>query len=117
MYDSFLLMAVGNVSFVDARDALLAADQIRFGGADTDLLWEAFASTGLGTEASSATNADTDPTPSFTDPVGPNATVRFRPVGDATGAANVRIYVGDYQARAVPWPTPTRAPRSRRPRR
>ena len=102
VYDSFLLMAVGNVSFVDARDALLAADQIRFGGADTDLLWEAFASTGLGAEASSATNADTDPTPSFTDPVGPNATVRFRPVGDATGAANVRIYVGDYQARAVP---------------
>ncbi|MCB0790461.1 MAG: M36 family metallopeptidase [Flavobacteriales bacterium] len=38
--------------FVDARDAILLADQVVFGGANQALLWEAFARRGLGYSAS-----------------------------------------------------------------
>src|SRR5690606_877395 len=47
--------------FVDARDAILAADGLLYGGAHTDLLWAAFARRGLGFSASQGsphTNAD-----------------------------------------------------------
>lgn len=37
--------------FVDARDAILQADQIRYGGANQELLWEVFARRGLGYSA------------------------------------------------------------------
>ena len=100
-FDSLLLMASGAVSFVDHRDALLAADTIRFGGADQDIMWNAFAGRGLGSGAFSADQNAADPTPSFQSPNGTNATVTFRPSGDAQGAP-VRLYVGDYEARSVP---------------
>jgi extracellular elastinolytic metalloproteinase len=100
-YDALLLMANGAVSFVDHRDALLAADTIRFGGADQDIMWKAFARRGLGSGAFSADQNALDPTPSFQSPAGQNAAVTFRPGGDAKGAP-VRLYVGDYEARAVP---------------
>jgi len=45
--------------------------------------------------------ADTDPTPSFASPYANNATVTLRPLGDSAGAV-VRLYVGGYEARAVP---------------
>jgi extracellular elastinolytic metalloproteinase len=100
-FDSLLLMASGAVSFVDHRDALLAADSIRFGGANQDILWNAFAKRGLGSGAFSADQNAADPTPSFQSPTGANATVAFKPSGDAKGAS-VRLYVGDYEARSVP---------------
>jgi hypothetical protein len=100
-YDALLLMASGAVSYVDHRDALLAADAIRFGGADRSLLWDQFAQHGLGVEASSNGTADPDPAPSFASPASRNATVALRPSGDAEGG-KVRLYVGDYEARAVP---------------
>ena len=53
VFDAWLLMASGAVSMVDARDAMLAADLIRFGGANQDLLWNAFATRGLGEDAAS----------------------------------------------------------------
>jgi hypothetical protein len=46
VFDSYLLMAQSRVSMVDARDALLAAERIRTGGADQDLLLSVFASRG-----------------------------------------------------------------------
>jgi extracellular elastinolytic metalloproteinase len=103
VYDAWLLMADGNVSMVDARDAMLTADQLRFGGANQDLLWNAFAGRGLGSGAASNTNADTDATPSFASPRARNATVRFRLVDDGGAQVpNARVFVGHYQARAVP---------------
>jgi extracellular elastinolytic metalloproteinase len=39
-------------SFFDARDAIIQADQIRTGGANTCLIWKAFAERGLGQDAS-----------------------------------------------------------------
>ena len=40
-----------NPGFVDARDAILQADQALYGGANTCLIWEAFAKRGLGADA------------------------------------------------------------------
>lgn len=100
-FDALLLMASGAVSYVDHRDALLAADAIRFGGANQDILWNAFAAHGLGSGASSAGSGDPNPVPSFASPYTANATATLKPGGDATGAA-VRLYVGDYEGRAMP---------------
>src|SRR5207248_409988 len=103
VYDAWLLMANGNVSMLDARDAMLAADQIRFAGANQELLWNAFAGRGMGSGAATNTNADSDATPSLASPRANNATVRFRLVDDDGAAVpNARVFAGDYQARAVP---------------
>jgi extracellular elastinolytic metalloproteinase len=103
VFDSFLLMAQSQVSMVDARDALLAADFIRFRGADLELMWDAFAKRGLGEHAVSNGAGDPNPTPSFASPFATEATVTFasvdeggRPVEDA------QVFAGRYQARAVP---------------
>ena len=85
VYDAWLLMASGNVSMLNARDAFIAADQIRFGGANRELLWNTFASHGFGKNASSNGGGDTDPIPSFESDFANNATVTFKAVGDANG--------------------------------
>ncbi|MFL6125893.1 M36 family metallopeptidase [Actinophytocola sp.] len=98
-FDALLLSASGAVSFVDMRDAILAANEVRYGGADVALLQDAFAQNGLGRDATSAGPNDPDPTPSFASASGHNATLRFAPTGSRAPA---RLYVGDYEARAVP---------------
>ncbi|GAA3151512.1 hypothetical protein GCM10010466_48250 [Planomonospora alba] len=100
-FDALLLMASGAVSYVDHRDALLAADAIRFGGKNQDIMWRAFARHGLGEGAASLNQNDPDPTPGFADPVGKNGTLRLTPLGEAKKAA-LRLYVGHYEGRAVP---------------
>jgi hypothetical protein len=100
MFDSFLLQAASQVSMVDMRDNMLAADLVRFGGANQDLIWQAFAESGLGQDAVTLPT-DTDPTPSFASPFANNATVTLRPLGESLGAV-IRLYVGDYEARSVP---------------
>lgn len=100
-FDALLLMATGRVSYVDHRNALLAADTIRFGGRDHELMWKVFARHGLGEDAAGNGPADADPAPSFASPLSRNAHVTLKPAGDAEGA-KVRLYVGDYEARAVP---------------
>ena len=99
-FDSFLLQASNQFSMLDMRDNVLAADQVRFGGANQDILWNAFAESGMGVGATSTPN-DTDPIPSFASPHADNATVTLRPVGESLGA-NLRLYLGDYEARAMP---------------
>ncbi|MFC7588456.1 M36 family metallopeptidase [Nonomuraea antimicrobica] len=100
-FDALLLMATGSVSYVDHRDALLAADAIRFGGANQDIIWRAFAEHGLGEGAVSRGASDADPTPSFVNPSGKNGSLQLKPLGEAKDAA-LRLYVGDYEGRAVP---------------
>jgi hypothetical protein len=95
MFDAFLLQQ-GATSMLDARDAMLAADRMRFGGKDLKVMWDAFAERGMGKGASTP-DADSDaPRPSFTSPLSKHATVRF-----ASGAAG-RVYVGRFEARATP---------------
>jgi extracellular elastinolytic metalloproteinase len=103
VFDSFLLMAQSQVSMVDARDALLAADFIRFRGADLDLMWNAFAKRGLGENAVSNGAGDANPTPSFASPFATEATATFAPVDEAGApVAGAQLFAGRYQARAVP---------------
>jgi extracellular elastinolytic metalloproteinase len=101
VFDAWLLMASGAVDMLDARDAMLAADVTRFGGANQDLLWNVFARRGMGSGASTTGSADFEPIPSFESPYSDEAEVTFVPAGDANGAP-VRLYVGDYEARATP---------------
>ena len=102
-YDSMVLMP-RNATILQARDAMLAADQARFGGANLDLLWHAFAQRGFGQSAFVTSNADTDPVPDFSSPLANNATLTFSAVAadGSTLPVKARIYVGDYQARVEP---------------
>ena len=95
VFDAFLLQQ-GSTSMLDARDAMLAADQMRFGGADKAVMWQAFARRGMGRDAFSATADSDEPTPSFASPVTPNVPITFQTASPA------RIYVGNYEARATP---------------
>ena len=60
MFDSFLLQAASQVSMLDMRDNMLAADMVRFGGANQDIIWNAFAESGMGRDA--ATDGAATPT-------------------------------------------------------
>ncbi|SCL31531.1 Fungalysin metallopeptidase (M36) [Micromonospora nigra] len=101
VFDSFLLQAASQVSMLDMRDNMLTADLLRFGGANQKLIWAEFARSGMGRDAATAGATDSDPTPSFATPLGDNATLTLRPKGDSADAP-VRVYVGAYEARAVP---------------
>lgn len=95
LFDSFLLQQ-GSTSMLDARDAMLAADKMRFGGRDLTAMWEAFAMRGMGKGASTP-NADSgEVKASFASPKASNAHVTFKtPSGG-------KIYVGRFEARVTP---------------
>lgn len=102
VFDAWLLMPP-DVSMLDARDAYLAADRLRFGGTHQDLLWRVFAQRGMGEHAVSLGTDDPDPTPSFESPLENEATFRFVVVDRATGAPiEAEIFVGHYEARSTP---------------
>ena len=98
MFDAFLLQP-GATDMLIARDAMLAADVARFGGANQVEIWRAFAKRGMG---SNAVAAD-PPTPNFDSPVETNeATITFAAVAQDEGNAaitNARIIVGKFQTR------------------
>lgn len=102
-FDAWLLMPTGTVSMVDARNAILAADLLRYGGANQDILWEGFAARGLGEGASSDGPDDDDPVPSFTSAHSDSATLRLTPTDeDGRPVQDAKVYVGEYSARSVP---------------
>ncbi len=106
VFDAMLLMPIAP-TMLDARDAQLAADVLRFGGANQNELWRAFAHRGFGANASSSNttaDTDTDPTPDFRSPIHPFANVTFN-VTTREGGNNpvsARIYVGHYEAGVSP---------------
>src|SRR3712207_8972863 len=63
-----------------------------------ELMWQAFALSGLGRDASSGP-ADTDPVPSFASPYGGNATGTLRPLGDSAGAVRSEEHTSELQSR------------------
>ncbi|WP_395657726.1 M36 family metallopeptidase [Nocardioides sp.] len=95
VFDAFLLQQ-GATSMLDARDAMLAADRMRFGGKDLAVMWDAFARRGMGKGASTPDADSGSPVPSFASPRSRNAVVRF------AGNKGGRIYVGHFEARATP---------------
>ncbi len=61
-----LKLQPGSPGFVDGRDAILAADQAIYGGANECIIWEAFAKRGLGYSASQgSSNNRNDGTEAF----------------------------------------------------
>lgn len=112
MYDAFLLQASGTPTMVDMKDEMLAAQQLRTGGADFDTMATEFARYGVGAGSKSNTTADTDPQASFASPVtATNAAVTFALVDSVTGAAVPgQVFVGRYEARATPVASTTPAP-------
>ena len=103
VYDAWLLLGTGSPTMLDARDAMLAADTVRFGGANQDLLWDSFASRGFGQNAVQGGTNDTDPVPSFESPYSTEASVTFRPVDlDGNPVSGTQLFVGTYEARVTP---------------
>jgi extracellular elastinolytic metalloproteinase len=105
LYHDAMLLMPRNTTILQARDAILAADMARFGGANQDLLWRGFARRGFGQAASVLANNDTNPVPDFTSPLEDEAAVTFVGVAkDEAGNPPVTfdLYVGDYEARVTP---------------
>jgi extracellular elastinolytic metalloproteinase len=113
-YDSFLLDPTAPNMLV-ARNNILAADVLRFGGANQAEIWTAFAKRGFGSGAfsttppnsfnGSQTNSDTDPLPDFARPAsaGANATVTFNVTAkEGSGTPAARIFVGHFESRVSP---------------
>jgi extracellular elastinolytic metalloproteinase len=105
MFDAYLLMPTAP-SMLQARDAYLAADRMRFGGANQAELWQAFARRGFG-EAAASTNgsaeSDVDPKPDFSSPMHNEAQVTFSVIAAGSRAPiPARIFVGHNEARVSP---------------
>ena len=73
MFDSFLLMPTVRRSSTRGTPSS-AADMMRFGGANQDLLWLGFARRGFGQNATTAERDDTEPRPDFESPRADEAT-------------------------------------------
>jgi extracellular elastinolytic metalloproteinase len=105
VFDAMLLMPI-NPSMLQARDAALAADLMRFGGANQRELWLGYARSGMGRNAASGNNSlaesDFDPVPDFESPLHGSATVKFVAKARDGGTVPARIFVGHYEARVSP---------------
>jgi extracellular elastinolytic metalloproteinase len=100
MFDAFLLQQ-GATSMLDARDAMLAADQMRYHGANQKVLWLAFARRGMGVDASTPNADSSEPKPGFRSPRTEPAVVTFRASREGHVVPG-RVYVGRWEARATP---------------
>jgi extracellular elastinolytic metalloproteinase len=101
-------------TMIDARNSTLAADVMRYGGANQVEIWRAFAQRGLGQNAflnpapaaanrcSGAPVQDCDPVPDFSSPAEDNVQVTFdlREKSEGDPAVVGKVYVGQYEGRA-----------------
>jgi extracellular elastinolytic metalloproteinase len=109
-YDAMVLMPVAP-SFLDARDAMLVADVMRFGRANQDLLWLGFARRGFGEDATTTGNGDEEPRGGWQSPNHGEATLTFRALArdeDEVPIPAAQFYVGQYEARVTPIANTTR---------
>ena len=100
MFDSFLLQQ-GATGMLDARDAFIAADRMRYDGGNRSAIWKAFARSGMGVGAKSESADAGDPIPSFAAPGG-NTDVTFRPTLPNGKVATGEVFIGTYEGRATP---------------
>jgi extracellular elastinolytic metalloproteinase len=105
VFDAMLLDPTAP-TMVDARNSMLAADVMRYGGANQTEIWGAFARRGLGNAAAihpALGVSDTNPVPDFGSPLENNAQVTFSLVSKETGDPVVgNVYVGHYEKQANP---------------
>jgi len=100
LFDSFLLQQSAT-SMLDARDAMLAADRMRFKGNNQAVMWNAFARTGMGNNAVSQGTDDTGPKPGYVSPLSKEGTLRVKAVSGGTNVPG-ELYVSKYEARITP---------------
>ncbi len=92
-------------TFLDMRDAILKASELRYGKRYTALVWSAFAERGMGVSARTKGESDTDPRPGFDVPgTKRNGTVTLKVVNASAGgpASAVRVLGGLYEGRGTP---------------
>lgn len=102
LFDSYLLMSA-TPSFLDARDAMLAADVARFGGENQFEMWHGFAAFGMGEFAYAVSASDIFPIPSFESPLEEEALITFSATAaDEGGVAltSAKIFVGQHATRS-----------------
>ncbi|MDX6286063.1 MAG: extracellular elastinolytic metalloproteinase [Frankiales bacterium] len=104
VFTSFLLQANGAPTMLQMRDTMLASAVLYGSNSDATTMGNAFASRGMGVNATSENSDDTDPVPGFASRTAANnARVTFNLVNAATGAkVPGDVYVGHYQARVTP---------------
>ncbi|MBT8097770.1 MAG: M36 family metallopeptidase [Woeseia sp.] len=110
VFDAMLLMVSPAPTMLDARDAYLAADLMRFGpvgnfGVDESNqveLWKAFAQRGMGDLADAKGNGTADPVPDFSSRVSDNAEITFAVVDENGTPIGADIYVGHFEADVSP---------------
>lgn len=95
IFDAWLLQP-GATDMLQARNAMLAADRMRFGGANQDVISSAFARRGMGADALTPSPDSEDVTPSFRSAYGNNSAVTF------SSTSPGKVYVGNYEARVTP---------------
>ena len=101
MYDGLLLQPA-SPTMLDARDAIIAADLLRYDGANQFELWDAFAYSGMGEQAVAASVDDFDTVPDFASPLrNDNAQITFKVVGSDGSTPLASIYTGHYEARVT----------------
>ena len=88
----------------DARDAYLAADRMRFGGANQTELWAAFATRGMGESASTNTTEDDQPKAGFDSPLADERDASRSPTGTAPASRSTSAASRRASRR---WPTPS----------
>ena len=104
LFDGFLLQPAAT-SMLTSRDAILAADKMRYRGANLPTLWSAFAKRGMGDDADSKGADDLSAVPGWENPTSTReGVVRFKPVATAGGGVpeETKVFIGDYEARAMP---------------
>lgn len=102
LYDGMLIQPAGP-TMLDARDAILAADLLRYDGANLPELWDGFAYRGMGDQAFAADVNDLMPIPDFASPLrNNNAQISFQVRGTDGSTPVARIYTGHYEARITP---------------
>lgn len=102
LFDAYLLMPA-SPSFLDARDAMLAADVARFDGANQAEMWRGFARFGMGENAYAADASDVFPIANFESPYEEEASVKFvARAGEESDAPilNARIILGEHATRS-----------------
>jgi extracellular elastinolytic metalloproteinase len=104
VFDAMLLDPTAP-TMIDARNSMLAADLMRYGGANQRQIWDGFALRGMGGFAAvhASGPSDVDPVPDFSSPVADNAQVTFQLVSKETGDPVVgKVYVGHFEGRVSP---------------
>jgi extracellular elastinolytic metalloproteinase len=104
VFDAMLLDPVAP-TMLDARNSMLAADMMRYGGANQKEIWGGFARRGMGNLAAvHATGvSDTNPVPDFSSPLENNAQVTFSLISKETNDPVVgNVFVGHYEKQVNP---------------